>query len=106
MSDLSQKKCFNHGDREAVAACPECSNFFCRECIVEHDDRILCSTCLEKCVNPTKKRSFPFAALTRLGQFIFGFSIVWLMFYYVSEALLSIPSSFHEGTIWQKLGGL
>ena len=46
--NLSQQRCFNHTSREAVARCPECGRFFCRECITEHDDRVLCAVCLGK----------------------------------------------------------
>ena len=45
---LAHQRCFNHATREAVARCPECHHFFCRECITEHDDRVLCTGCLKK----------------------------------------------------------
>ena len=46
-------------------------------------------------------QAVPLAGLARLGQFLFGFMVLWLFFYYVGQALLSLPSSFHEGTVWQ-----
>ncbi len=45
---LKHKRCFNHADREASARCPSCKNDFCRECITEHDGRMLCVNCLKK----------------------------------------------------------
>ena len=46
--DLSLQRCRNHAEREAVARCPGCGHHFCRECVTEHDDRILCAACLRK----------------------------------------------------------
>ncbi len=56
-TDIADRKCYNHASREAVARCPQCSNFFCRECITEHDDVIMCASCLEKAGKTTKQRS-------------------------------------------------
>lgn len=105
MNDLALKKCFNHAVREAVAVCPECNSFFCRECIVEHHGRIVCSSCLENLFASKVNRQFKLGPVIRLGQFSFGFFMAWFIFYYISIGLLSIPTSFHEGTILEKLGG-
>lgn len=43
--DIVQQRCFNHGSREAAARCPECRRHFCRECVTEHEDRLLCASC-------------------------------------------------------------
>jgi hypothetical protein len=57
MQNLLLQRCFNHGMREAAARCPECGRFYCRECITEHDDRVLCSACLKKLARaPLAKR--------------------------------------------------
>ena len=48
MQNLAHQRCFNHAVREAVARCPECGQCFCRECITEHDDRVVCAACLKK----------------------------------------------------------
>ena len=47
-SNLTFQRCFNHAAREAVARCPACGHYFCRECITEHDDRVICAACLRK----------------------------------------------------------
>jgi len=82
--------------------CPECSCYYCRECVVEHDDRLLCSSCLDKLFTPQTKKGFRFGFFAHLGQFLFGFLLLWFLFYSVSLALLATPSYFHEGTIWKK----
>lgn len=101
MSDLAKQRCFNHSKRESVAICPGCSRFFCRECITEHDDRILCASCLKKSLKPMPGRGFRFAGLLHAGYCLSGFLIAWLFFFYLGQTLLSIPSSFHEATLWQ-----
>ncbi len=103
MKDIANQRCFNHAVREAAALCPECSRSFCRECITEHNDRVLCASCLKKGLTPAPARTLRFTGIIRLGQSIFGFLIIWLFFYYLAQLLLSIPSNFHDGTVWQTL---
>ncbi len=101
MQELSNLRCFRHGVREAVARCPECGRYFCRECITEHEDRVLCAPCLRKLLRPSSVRPFRLGGLIRIIQFSLGVMILWLSFYYLGQALLSLPASFHEGTVWQ-----
>jgi hypothetical protein len=101
LRDLIKQRCFNHAHREAVAVCPECRRYFCRECITEHDDRIICASCLKKKLKPSIRKRFRFIRLVRIGQFSLGFLILWIFFYYLGQALVSLPSSFHEGTVWK-----
>ncbi len=100
MPDLSLQRCFNHKQREAAARCPECGRFFCRECITEHEDRVLCTTCLENLPVRHTARTFRFRAISGLFLFFLGFTLLWIVFYYAGQGLLSLPDAFHEGTIW------
>jgi len=97
------QRCVHHHEREAVARCPECARFFCRECISEHDDRVLCASCLA--------RRGPGASLTRsrfrriipcLGAVV-GISLGWWFFDLVGRGLMLLPPSVHEGTVWEEL---
>ncbi len=102
-SDIALQKCFNHRHREAAACCPECSKFFCRECVTEHDDRVICSSCLDTMATPDpRKKNRPSATLTIL-QISASMMTLWLIFYYFGQLLLLIPSSFHEGTLWKDI---
>lgn len=101
MSTLTHQRCFNHATREAVARCPECRRYFCRECVTEHEDRVLCAACLKKLARlPHTKRS-ALVGLLRVGQCALGVLIAWFFFFLIGEALVSLPDSFHEGTLWQ-----
>ena len=101
MQTLTHQRCFNHAVREAVARCPECKQFYCRECITEHDDRVLCSVCLKKTTRRPLVQRVRLALLFRLVQVAFCFLLAWYFFFLVGEGLLKIPTSFHEGTLWQ-----
>jgi hypothetical protein len=37
----------------------------------------------------------------RIFQFICGSLLLWMFFYYLGLILLELPSSFHEGNLWQ-----
>ena len=103
MLSLSQHRCLNHAAREAVARCPECRRFFCRECVTEHEGRAICSSCLAKLTRVVVTRPRRLGWLTApltTGQ---GLIVAWLFFYGVGLLLLRIPADWHEGTVWQKL---
>jgi hypothetical protein len=99
--DLSQQRCHNHAEREAVARCPGCGHFFCRECVTEHEDQVRCAACLKKAARVPLLQRPAFARARQVCECLLGLLVVWFFFYLVGEALLALPSSFHEGTIWQ-----
>jgi hypothetical protein len=101
MRDLSYQRCLNHAEREAVARCLGCGQFFCRECVTEHEDRLLCAVCLRNEGRPRVLRRGGFPGITRVAQCLAGLVVAWFFFYLVGEALLALPASFHEGTLWQ-----
>lgn len=101
MATLVQQRCRNHGQREAVARCPECKKFFCRECVTEHDGRVICQSCLSALLEvDDPKRSHAIAAILRAFAVFGGFMIGWWVFYLLGKALIAIPSEFHDGTMF------
>src|SRR5438876_659767 len=101
MPNLVLQRCFNHSQREAVARCPACGQYFCRECITEHDDRVICAACLRKL---GRGPSLPRRGLAGVGHFCecaLGLLLVWFFFYLIGESLLALPTTFHEGSLWQ-----
>ena len=99
--NIVNERCSIHVSREAVAVCPECRRFFCRECVTEHEDRIICASCLKKKIAAPDRGRLRFINLLRMGQGIIGIFIIWIFFYFIGQILVSIPSSFHEGTVWK-----
>ena len=101
MPDLTYQRCLNHAQREAVARCPSCGQFFCRECITEHDDRVICAACLRRLTRASLLRRRAFSGLLRVGQGALGLVAAWFFFYLMGDRLLRLPASFHEGTLWK-----
>ncbi len=101
MQTISEQHCLNHPVREAVARCPECKQFYCRECITEHDDRVICAACLRAMLKPSAQKKFNSVGLARIFLCGFGLVTAWLFFYWIGQGLLAIPTKFHEGTIWK-----
>jgi hypothetical protein len=102
MQELAFQRCTLHWQREAVARCPECTRFYCRECITEHEGRVVCAGCLKKLIRPVEaKRRHPFRFFMNTVKFISGIIILWLFFYYIGRILMAIPASFHDGTFWK-----
>jgi hypothetical protein len=103
MEDLAFARCFNHERREAVARCPECGRCFCRECITEHEHRVICAACLRKLTGRSPGERIHAGRIFRLALGVLGIVTAWLFFFSLGKLLLLIPSNFHEGTVWESL---
>ncbi len=101
MPDITHQRCLNHRFREAVARCPECGRFFCRECITEHEDKVLCASCLRKQLKSGSQRLHRYQWIIRCSHFFTGLFLLYVIFYYSAQILLALPTAFHEGTLWQ-----
>jgi hypothetical protein len=101
MPALTSQRCLNHSQREAAARCLDCGQFFCRECVTEHDDRLICAACLRKLARTPLLKRRDFAGALRVAQCLVGLVLAWFFFYVLGESLLALPTSFHEGTLWQ-----
>jgi hypothetical protein len=90
--NLVDQRCWNHPLREAAVQCPSCKRFFCRECVTEHQGRMICVSCVTThlAIQPRSgiKPLWTIAALA-------GLLITWLVFYYLGQTLAKIPSEFH-----------
>jgi hypothetical protein len=102
---ISQQRCRRHALREAAAQCMDCRSFFCRECVTEHDGRLICSDCLLKLAGTGSKKVPLLRWITRGAWGLAGFVLMWLCFYGLGQFLLSLPSTFHEGTYWTQIVG-
>src|SRR3954447_12120145 len=101
MSALIFERCLHHAGREAVARCPECGRFFCRECIVEHEDRVICAGCLARIAIAPAPRRMRLSAMGPFAGAISGLFVAWLVFYIIGRLLLAIPEDFHASKIWK-----
>jgi hypothetical protein len=101
VSNLAQQRCLNHAEREAAARCLGCGHFFCRECVTEHDDRVICALCLRRLARGPGGRRRGLSWVAPAGRCLAGLAAAWLFFYLLGEALASLPASYHEGTLWR-----
>ena len=105
MGELVRERCRNHPRREAVARCPECGGFYCRECVTDHRGRVICAPCLKRASDLPDT-----GVWGRIGSTVVSVSLLiggllagWATFGILGRILLSIPTSFHEGTVWEGL---
>jgi hypothetical protein len=91
MTSLIDQRCLNHPAREAVVRCPACLRFFCRECVTEHDGRMICASCAAGATPEAAPASSAGRWIAGAGA---GFLIAWLIFYYLGVMLARIPSDF------------
>lgn len=100
------RRCVRHPGREAAARCPACGGFYCRECVSEHDGRYLCAECLTRLVTPKQQGGEWTTTAKRAALAVAGGLVLWIAFQTLGNALLRIPPSLHEGTIWKQAAGV
>jgi hypothetical protein len=89
MASLALQRCLNHDLREAVSRCPSCHNFFCRECVVLFETRLLCASCLAVASSSEElPRSHPRFSLRSAVLVMLGLLAAWLLFYLAGWTLL------------------
>ena len=83
------QRCANHPGREAAARCPDCRSFFCRECVTEHEDQVLCAACIRKRTaahtTPRRRLLRQLAGTVPVGL---GLLTAWLFFFLLGRALI------------------
>jgi len=103
---LAGQRCLRHPEREAVARCPECRRAYCRECVTEHDGRMLCASCIARLRAPAgadrAARGGLFGVAARLlraagkaARLGAGVLAAWLFFHALGETLAMIPAATH-----------
>jgi len=97
---LRQQRCSNHPQREASARCPECERYYCRECITEHDDRVLCASCLAKIARKEETARRWWTLAPRVVLALIAVIVISVAFLLLGNMLLSIPSQFHNVGGW------
>jgi hypothetical protein len=101
MHAVAQQRCLNHATREAVARCPECGQFYCRECITEHDDRVICAACLKKLADASTRPARRVPSVAPLASALGGITLTFLFFYITGRLLVALPDEYHEGNLWK-----
>ncbi len=100
---LARALCHNHPAREAAARCVECKRPFCRECVTPLDRRMFCAECYRAKTEKKVRKKRDWFLVSASVQTFFGLLLLWATFYFIGKLLLDIPSSFHEGAVWEKI---
>jgi hypothetical protein len=97
MSSLAHQRCYNHAVREAAARCPSCRHFYCRECVSEHQHRLLCAKCIQQLLGEqgTGKRPL-LAPLAHAAKLAVAVVLLWMLFLVYGQFMLLLPSEFHD----------
>lgn len=96
MIALASRRCHLHRGREAAARCPPCGRFFCRECVTEHDGRLLCAACLERAGEDGGARRGPMETILAAGELALGTFLIWALFYRLGRLLMTIPAAYFD----------
>ena len=92
------QRCWNHEAREAVCRCPACGRPYCRECVSEHEARLLCAACLRMQARAGAPRRGS-ASLVALA--VAGLLLAWLIFYGAGRAMMLAAERMQEAA-WQE----
>lgn len=103
-SPIRYSQCLRHAERPAVARCRVCGEAYCRECVVEHEHRLVCADCLRREADGGREAGRGGGWL-RLGwvavlHWVVAGAVLWGMFYVVAGLLRRIPADVHDGVIW------
>jgi hypothetical protein len=82
--------CWNHEAREAACRCPECVRNYCRECVSEHQGRLLCAACL---IRVTAGRAPATGGMRKLAPPLMvaaGILLAWLIYWAAGASLIAI----------------
>lgn len=94
--DIGQRRCFHHAGREAVGRCTVCRRDFCAECVTDHDDRLVCSRCLDELavIRPGSG-----GGLRRMGAILSTAALLlacWCLFFFLLRGIAALPVAVHE----------
>jgi hypothetical protein len=87
--------CWNHEAREAVCRCPQCARSFCRECVTEHEGRLLCAACLRQ-LTVVRPRGRGMRRVLPALMLVGGFLLAWLIFFGMGKGLLEVMRKLAE----------
>ena len=105
MESSLHQTCLNHPDREAAAQCPSCKRPYCRECITEHDYKMICANCLSElsAEQGAKSRGFSLPIMP-VFQITAAFLILWTVYYQLGDLLIDLSDSFRSWQEWPGFG--
>ena len=83
-----------------MARCPSCKRYYCRECVTEHEGRVICAACLAALDYGRTASVARLYHFRSLGRGILALLVLWFVFFALGRALVAVPHEFHEGALW------
>jgi hypothetical protein len=82
--------CWNHEGREAACRCPSCGRAYCRECVSEHEGRLLCAACLSGLAARRGPQPGSFRKLAPPAMIAMGILFAWLVYWAAGASLIGL----------------
>lgn len=103
-----QQRCWNHEAREAACRCPACGRSYCRECVSEHEGRLLCAACLSEVTAGREPGSGRGRGLAPAAMIAAAILLAWLTYWVAGESIMAVirrmqqePKSGAGASVWQ-----
>ena len=90
------QRCFIHPAREAVSLCVECRRAYCRECVVDHDGRLICAACLEKLRAPASRGGRALERTLSAAGLAVTLLLCWMVFYMAGRLMMTAEPVHHS----------
>jgi hypothetical protein len=95
MTAFASKRCFVHSAREAVCLCTICRKSFCRECVIEQEQRLVCAACMSRSTAAKRDSRAKLDAVQGTGSVLLAILLAWVFFYMAGRIFLLAEPSRH-----------
>jgi hypothetical protein len=85
-----QQRCWNHEAREAACRCPACGRSYCRECVSEHEGRLLCAACLSGVTAGLEPDGGRWRKLGPAAMIAAAILLAWLTYWAAGESVMAV----------------
>jgi hypothetical protein len=85
-----QQRCWNHEEREASCRCPACGRSYCRECVSEHEGRLLCAACLIRVTAGAQQSGGRLQKLSPAAMIAAAILLAWLTYWAAGESVMAV----------------
>jgi len=85
-----QQRCWNHEAREAACRCPACGRSYCRECVSEHEGRLLCAACLSGISAGREPGDGRWRRLAPAAMIAAAILLAWLTYWVAGESVMAL----------------
>lgn len=96
-----RQHCWNHETREAVCRCPGCGRSYCRECVTEHEARLLCAACLRKSLPEAAPERRFVGRVPRVLLLAGGLLLSWFLFLGLAAGVSEFSARMEQAA-WQR----